>query len=200
MIYGKIDENGDIIEYPYRLDPLQRNNLPADAVEVDVDTNRPAVNWDQKVIFESVERVGDNYLAVYGTPVDKFNTPEEKAKNIAIIKNASINDIKRTFENKSKNLKASYVEGEVDSWPVQRAEALAYSADNTASTPLLSVIATNRGITVDALVTKVLAKVTSYDTAYGELLGKYRKNVEILNAIDLEDDATWNLIDTMVAL
>ena len=151
-------------------------------------------------MFKSVERVGDNYLAVYETPVDKFNTSEEKAKNIAIIKNASINDLKRTFENKSKTLKASYVEEEVDSWPVQRAEALAYSADNTASTPLLSVIATNRGITLDELVTKVLAKVTSYDTAYGELLGKYRKNVEILNAINLEDDTTWDLIDTMVAL
>ena len=68
---------------------------------------------------------------------------------------------------------------EKQSWSVQQAEAEAWTADNTVSTPTLSTLATARGLTVSALVSKINAKVTAYNSSVATLLGEQK---------DLEDE------------
>lgn len=59
---------------------------------------------------------------------------------------------------------------EHDSWAEQLAEAKAYQADNTALTPLLSSLATARGITQAEMVTKVEDANSAYNAKVQELL------------------------------
>ena len=203
MNYAKIKTDGTVEQFPYFVSPSLTpgvDTLPEDVVEVDVQTNRPALRWDQKTFITGVEKVGDNYLATYSAAVDKYDTPEAKLKAITTNKKMEVDSNERLFAYKSKELVAEYSDGEIRSWDQQRAEATAYAADNTASTPLLSAIATARGITVSELATKVLANAAAYETAYGTLLGKYQKNKDTLASINLEDDTTWNAIETIERL
>lgn len=59
---------------------------------------------------------------------------------------------------------------EHDSWAEQLSEAKAYQADNTASVPMIQSLATARGITLDAMVTKVIEANAAYNTKIQELL------------------------------
>ena len=68
---------------------------------------------------------------------------------------------------------------EKQSWSVQQAEAKDWTADNSASTPTLSTLATARSLTVSALVSKINTKVTAYNSAVATLLGEQK---------DLEDE------------
>lgn len=203
MNYAKIKTDGTVEQFPYILEPAfirGAEALPEDVVEVDMQTNKPALRWDQKTSITGVEKVGDAYVATYGPAVDKYDTPEEKLNAITTNKKMDEGSNERLFALKSKELVAKYSDGEIRSWDQQRAEATAYTADNTASTPLLSAIATARGITVSELATKVLANAAEYESAFGTLLGKYHKNKDTLASINLEDDTTWNAIDNIERL
>lgn len=201
-MYAKINlTDGSIVQVPYFDLELERPNatLPADVVVVDTETNKGNPTWYQVSLLSSVDKVGDSYVASF-TLGDRYKTPEEKLKGITDLKNMHTTNNERDFVAKSKNLKSTYSESEVESWAVQRSEAQAYSADNTASTPLLSTIASARGITLDELVTRVLSNISAYDTAYGTLLGKYQKNKSTLSSINLSDDTTWDNIDLIERL
>jgi hypothetical protein len=69
-------------------------------------------------------------------------------------------------------VKAGYPDEEVLSWAEQKAEALAYTADPTATVPLLTSMAAARGITVDDLAARVLAKAHGWAVMSGALIGK----------------------------
>ena len=202
MNYARINEDGAVAEYPYFLERFiaPDNELPADVVEVDTQTNKPTLRWDQKTSITGVEKVDESYLATYGEVVDKYATPETKLKAITSNKKMKEDSNERTFAYKSKELVAKYTDGEIRTWDQQRSEATAYTADNTVSTPLLSAIATARGITVSELATKVLNNASAYESAYGTLLGCYQKNKDILASIDLANDTTWNAIDDVERL
>jgi hypothetical protein len=202
MNYARINEDGTVAEYPYRFRDiiLPNSELPADVVEVDTQTNKPTLRWDQKTSITGVEKVGESYLATYGEVVDKYATPETKLKAITSNKKMKEDSNERTFAYKSKELVAKYTDGEIRTWDQQRSEATAYTADNTVSTPLLSAIATARGITVSELATKILNNASAYESAYGTLLGRYQKNKDILASIDLANDTTWDAIDDVERL
>jgi hypothetical protein len=74
------------------------------------------------------------------------------------------------FSEKMKNLIVDASDLEVATWEEQKREALLYQADNTASTPLIDILATGRGITKDVLATKILANVEAYKVKLANLL------------------------------
>ncbi|EEG08217.1 hypothetical protein [Pseudogulbenkiania ferrooxidans] len=82
-------------------------------------------------------------------------------------------------------LSASYPDGEVQSWAQQTREAEALVADPVASTPLLTAIATARGLTVATLAERVRAKVLSYAVASGQIIGQRQALEDALMAVDL---------------
>ena len=204
MMYAKINEDGSVAEFPYRsrdIDFLRPNQeLPADVVVVDTQTNRPTLKWDQKASVDSVVVEGDKYIATYTQPEAKYADDAAKLEAIRAHKKVHEDTSEKTFALKAKQLASKYTESERSSWDQQRAEASAYTADNTSDTPLLSAIAVARGITVGELAAKVLSNAAEYTAAYGELLGKYQKNKELLAGIDLADSSTWDLIDSVVRL
>lgn len=69
-------------------------------------------------------------------------------------------------------VKTSYPQGEVESWPQQVKEAEAVASDPQATTPLLSAIATYRGLDVAELAARVNAKADAFSQASGTIIGK----------------------------
>jgi hypothetical protein len=55
-------------------------------------------------------------------------------------------------------------------WEEQKREAMLYQSDNTASTPLIDVLSTGRGLDKSELVNKILTKVADYNLKLANLL------------------------------
>jgi hypothetical protein len=88
-----------------------------------------------------------------------------------------------------------YSYGETSSWPIKRAEAIAYTASsNAADAPMLSIEATARGVTLAALVTKVQANNTAFSQLEATIAGVDGKHRDALAALTtFADVAAYDL-------
>ena len=79
---------------------------------------------------------------------------------------------------------------EMASWATQEAEAIAYSNDTSAPTPLLSELVLSRdvGETLSTLVDLVLLKAQAYRLAYGKLLGRSHKLLKIIEGATTKEE------------
>lgn len=83
--------------------------------------------------------------------------------------------IRDRFNDKAKDIvSARYGNLEQQSFEQQKSEAAAWTADNTASTPMLTTMATARGISVADLVGKINTKVAAYNSAVATLLAEQK--------------------------
>ena len=93
--------------------------------------------------------------------------------------------IRDRFNDKAKDIVSARV-GDLEqlSFEQQKSEAAAWTADNTASTPMLTTMATARGITVSALVSKINTKVTTYNSAVATKLAEQKVLEDEVDALD----------------
>jgi hypothetical protein len=173
-------------------------NLPEGYVFVE-EPEKPALEWNQAYRITGAE-LSDGVWTMSIEIYDQYPTDEEK-----ISAARTLQKVKRSTVNGSYNVQmgdlfnSEYSEYERSTFPQQRAEATAYLADNTASVPLLNAIATARGITVETLANKIIEKAEAHDIALGTILGKRKKDLDLLDAIDLNDVNTFsNFNDTSV--
>ena len=99
------------------------------------------------------------------------------AKEPERIRLAAIADINATFEEEIAAVKEGYTEDEIKSWPQQVSEATAYQLDQTAQTPLLDAIVSQRGGTKDELVLRIATNAMQYAQVFGVALGKKQKAI-----------------------
>lgn len=93
--------------------------------------------------------------------------------------------IRDRFNDKAKAISsARYGNLEQQSFEQQKKEAEAWTADNSATTPMLTTLATARGISVSDLVAKINAKVTAYNSAVATLLGEQKVLEDEVDALD----------------
>ena len=69
------------------------------------------------------------------------------------------------------------------SWDKQEREARAFVADSSASVPLISSLASVRGIGVPDLANRIIQKADAYTAAIGQALGRRQKLEDQLNAM-----------------
>ncbi len=81
-------------------------------------------------------------------------------------------------------LTANYAAGEVATWDQQKAEADAYTADDSANVPMLAGLAAARGIELAELVTRVHTKADAYSAAAGALLGAKQAAEDLIDAAE----------------
>ena len=93
------------------------------------------------------------------------------------VKAAKLSEINAAADRAIATLTATYPDRELATFDKQESEARAYAADATASTPLLSALAQARGIPLDELVRRVLAKADAFAVASGSIIGQ-RKALE----------------------
>lgn len=82
-------------------------------------------------------------------------------------------------------LTAAYPEREVSSWQQQEREARSLEQDASATAPLLSAIASARGLDVAELAARVREKADAFAVASGAIIGRRQALEDALAAIDL---------------
>ncbi|MDB4308039.1 hypothetical protein N9985_01990 [Gammaproteobacteria bacterium] len=92
-------------------------------------------------------------------------------------KAAAIATIEADFAEEVKAITDGYTEDEIKSWSQQLTEATQYTADNTASTPMLDAMIAETGVTKADLAARILTKAAAYSKAFGEALGKKQKAI-----------------------
>lgn len=117
----------------------------------------------------------------------EYNKPE----NVRIRKYAEINE---GCEAALAALTATYPDRELLTFDKQEAEARAYLSDpSSATTPILTAIAQGRGIPVDELAQKIIAKADAFALASGALIGQRQWYEDALES--LGPDATTAQIE-----
>lgn len=116
------------------------------------------------------------------TDKQKLNIEDTK---ISILKN-----LNSEYETRVQNLALGYSSFERESWPVQTAEATAYSADPLAPTPWLDAASAARGIDKAELAARVIAMDTAYRQIHGALTGHRQKLWDQIYAAQTADELT----------
>ena len=87
-------------------------------------------------------------------------------------KAAKLSEINKAADKIMAALISTYPDREISTFDKQEAEARAYMADPEAPTPLLSALAKARGISMDELVKRVIAKADAFAAASGYIIGQ----------------------------
>ncbi|WP_235930200.1 hypothetical protein [Craterilacuibacter sinensis] len=82
-------------------------------------------------------------------------------------------------------LSAAYPDGEVQSWGQQTREAEALAVNPSAPAPLLTAIASARGLPLADLAARVREKVQAYAVASGQIIGQRQALEDAIHAVDL---------------
>lgn len=99
-----------------------------------------------------------------------YLTDEDDANGAEFLKTYMRMVLDDVYDKRMANLNLGVSALEYSSWSQQRAEAAAYAADSGASVPLLTALASARGITVVEMVAKVNNAINTYNEAVAALL------------------------------
>lgn len=105
-------------------------------------------------------------------------TPEVK---LALAKVTKLQEINMGCQVALAALTPTYPERELLTFDKQEAEARAYQENSGANVPLLKALAAARGITVDDLAARVLAKSEAFAVASGALIGQRQRMEDLLD-------------------
>lgn len=146
-------------------------DLPADAVEISADA--------RAALFAAQQAGKAIHAGADGHPmaVDPLSL-----LSLSGLKAAKLAELSGACSSRMEAIKAGYPADEVSTWSKQESEARAYTASNTAATPLLSALATARGIALADLAARVIAKADAFAAASGAIIGKRQKYEDAVNA------------------
>lgn len=109
-------------------------------------------------------------------------------------KESLVSAMQNAFDKDMADLVSAYPEMERETWPEQKAERMIYLSDSTASVPMLSAIASERGITVSELAVKIDSKSVEFSNAAGVLVGKHhalKKEIETAGQVSDLESIAW---------
>lgn len=111
--------------------------------------------------------------------IESYNPwPKEKA--------AKLLEIDEDFQKAINNLTAGWPEGEIKTWERQEKEALLLQSNPTASTPFLATVASQRGITVAELASRVIRDSLAFSNASAYYVGLRHKARQLVQALPNE--------------
>jgi hypothetical protein len=171
-----------------------RNAKRIDDNIYDVEVETTEFGWIPMTIdTNNVETEFDYMVQLNQWIIDNLGLiTDERPNEEAIYNNVlqqKIGENESNFSSTISVLTTAYTQNEINSWPKQETEARAYIADNNVSTPLLSQIATARGLTLTDLANRVIAKADTFAVGYGTALGdKQAVEDQIQTIVDSADD------------
>ena len=131
-----------------------------------------AQEWDEVFAYAEAHPECVTEEQHYVPPVPTFDE----------VKAAKLSEINKAADVAIATLTATYPDREISTFDKQEAEARAYAVDPTASTPLLSALAQARGVPLDELVRRVLAKADAFAVASGSIIGQRQALEDRLDA------------------
>ena len=103
---------------------------------------------------------------------DKLYMPNEITGSVVLfMKKLRKKDVERHYDKKFQLLNVQNFPGEKSTWEQQYNEASEYIQDTDSATPMLSLLAQKRGITVGTLAQSVISKRDAYISASADILG-----------------------------
>jgi hypothetical protein len=157
----------------FYLPSVHGTNIPADAVDVNTDTQFVVDSLAEKRLFQQDEQ---------GNPV-VIKPAEPTLPELKVAKKAQING---AFEQTMQMITAGYPQDEIASWGKQEQEARAFVANAESATPLIGALAETRRVDKPDLVARIIYKADAFAQISGQLIGK-RQALE--DAIDAAETA-----------
>lgn len=136
-------------------------------------------HWEQQ--WEVVPRFGTQAEADAAVAVSLVD-------RLALTRQKSLGDLAYQYDARVQALASGYSQYERESWPVQTAEATAYSIDPLTPTPWLDAASAARGIDKAALAARVIAMDAAYRQIHGALTGHRQKLWDQINAAQTTDE------------
>lgn len=130
------------------------------------------------ILGGQVARFIDNAWLVETLPVPA----PDPGPTLAQQKSLKFAEIEQAAEAAVAPITAAYPIAERDTWPIQEAEAVAWTANSTAPTPILNAIATARGQTLAAVAANVLTKAAAFKALAGATFGKRKAKRDLIDA------------------
>jgi hypothetical protein len=101
-------------------------------------------------------------------------------------KSTKFAEIDADFQHSIDSLTAGWPEGEIKTWERQEKEALLLQDNPTASTPFLATVASQRGITVAELASRVIRDSIAFSNASAYYVGLRHKARQLVQALPNE--------------
>lgn len=165
----------------YRNAKMLRNGM------IDCEIDHPDFGWIPTTLASDDNGTKDLHAKI----LSEINLPEyeESLEELELEKNlkiASLNSMADFYIQTKIN--ASYPEFEKQTFEAQRREATAWAAEETQETPMIDILAANREIPRTVLISKILEKVSQFETLAFTVAGKRQK-------IEDQIKATTNLAE-----
>lgn len=115
-------------------------------------------------------------------------------RDIYHVKQDKLSEINAICTSILEQIKSSYPDDEIQSWAKQETEARSYVSNNANATPLLSAMASARGISVADLASRVIIKADLFAAVSGACIGKrqkYQLQIEAATTIADVEAITW---------
>ena len=163
--------------------------------------NCHAIQWNDNSghmeISETMENVSVDYEKDVKPYVELWKAEKERVDSIINrpptieeLKASKLAEINSEYEVATSALVSTYPDTELLTFEKQEAEARAWKADNSASTPFLDSLARARGIDKAELVERVIIKAEAFQTAVATLTGLRQKyEDQLVLALTAEDVA-----------
>lgn len=108
--------------------------------------------------------------------------------SLELLKANKLTEIKAAADTALEKLSSDYPYKEVLSFASQEAEARAVLEDPSTPTPLLAPMASRRGITVEDLAQRIIAKADAATSATGDVLGQAQRDRDRLAAAQTSEE------------
>ncbi len=132
------------------------------------------------------------YVAVWQAEKERLDRAAAEAaeeyNSLANTKARKLAEINAACDAALAALTAGYPSSELLTFDKQEAEARALLADPEAATPFLTPLAAARGMTVEELARKVIAKADAFTTASGHVIGLRQKDEDRLTVAQTVED------------
>jgi hypothetical protein len=117
---------------------------------------------------------------------EQWTTPDRDLADVQAETRAAV---RQEAESRLRPLLDEYNEPERLSWERQLEQARAFEADNTAKTPLMDALATQRGLTRDQMADRIIGAADTFESQAGAILGLQQAAEDAAKAATTAEDA-----------
>lgn len=147
-------------------------------------TDRPGVDLT-KTVTEGTPVLQDGKWVQTWVITDA--SPEEISERTRTMREGLTQQNNDAYEQALAQMTVDYPASEIATWERQRAEVIAWQADNTAATPWIDLAASARGLDRTEYLTRTLAKVQAFTQASAWLTGRRQGIDDAIRAATLEE-------------
>lgn len=159
----------------------------------------PAPTYDsllQKIVLGG-DRIWED--GKYIQPYDVvYLSDEQLESNLQELSLAKAKDARDAADSAMSEYMSHYSDIEKMTFPEQRAEVKAYQQDNSVATPVVDMLASERGITREEQLARTIARVEEFDEQSARIVGKQQGYEDTIDLV--ANDSTQSLRSRIIAI